>query len=145
MVLAIAKEWWLELTIALITLIGFGYVCYQIGWHSAYEENAGATKRYLDDTSASNRLQSSNLAAVNSVADESQTNSAFGGQDTDFDLLDSADSPRYAVVYGSINGTKFYNYGCKAGNRIKEENKIFFANAGKALAAGYEPSVSCDF
>jgi hypothetical protein len=51
----------------------------------------------------------------------------------------------FSIVYGSVNGTKYYNYGCKSGNRIKIENRLYFENEAEALLAGYEPSVNCDF
>jgi len=43
----------------------------------------------------------------------------------------------------SKNGSKYYPIGCKAGERIKPENRIFFANREGAEAAGYTRAVNC--
>lgn len=47
------------------------------------------------------------------------------------------------VYVASKNGTKFYLPSCGTANRIKEENKVWFATKEEALAAGYEPSSTC--
>ena len=47
------------------------------------------------------------------------------------------------VYVASKNGTKFYLPSCGTANRIKEENKVWFATKEEALAAGYEPSTTC--
>lgn len=61
--------------------------------------------------------------------------------------IQALDTPsnEFPIVYGSVNGTKYYNYGCKSGNRIKPENRLYFENETEALLSGYEPSVNCDF
>ncbi len=43
----------------------------------------------------------------------------------------------------SKNGKLYYPNGCKSANRIKEENRVWFANASDAEQAGYSPSTSC--
>jgi len=43
----------------------------------------------------------------------------------------------------SKNGTKYYPPNCKAADRIKEENRIYFASAINAQKAGFERTVSC--
>lgn len=43
----------------------------------------------------------------------------------------------------SKNGSKYYTPKCKATNRIAEENRIYFAVAADAEAAGYTLSASC--
>ena len=49
------------------------------------------------------------------------------------------------IVFASKNGTRYYSIGCKAGNRINDENKVFFQNVLAAAATGLEPAVNCDF
>lgn len=44
----------------------------------------------------------------------------------------------------SKNGSKYYPVGCKAGERIKLENRIFFANEEEARASGYTRTTNCD-
>jgi|SRR3990167_4169063 len=43
----------------------------------------------------------------------------------------------------SKNGGKYYPIGCKAGERIKPENRIFFADEKEAATAGYTLTVAC--
>jgi len=43
----------------------------------------------------------------------------------------------------SKNGTKYYLTTCSGANRIKEENKVYFASAAQAQAAGYGPAANC--
>ncbi|MEZ4103636.1 MAG: hypothetical protein R3B55_03780 [Candidatus Paceibacterota bacterium] len=43
----------------------------------------------------------------------------------------------------SINGTKYYPRGCKAANRIKVENRIYFKSGSDAQKTGYGYSSSC--
>jgi len=43
----------------------------------------------------------------------------------------------------SKNGTKYYLPSCSGAKRIKDENKVWFATAAAAAAAGYEPAANC--
>lgn len=43
----------------------------------------------------------------------------------------------------SKTGTKYYLPWCGTANRIKEENKVWFATKAEAEAAGYEPAKNC--
>jgi hypothetical protein len=43
----------------------------------------------------------------------------------------------------SINGVKYYPAGCKTANRIKEENRMWFASEEEAKGMGYERSTQC--
>lgn len=43
----------------------------------------------------------------------------------------------------SATGTKYYLSSCAGAARIKEENRIYFASAQEAQAAGYEPAANC--
>ncbi|MFC1595027.1 hypothetical protein ACFL3E_01205 [Patescibacteria group bacterium] len=40
-------------------------------------------------------------------------------------------------------GEKYYPIDCKASNRIKPANRIYFATAEQAIKAGYERTVMC--
>jgi len=44
---------------------------------------------------------------------------------------------------GSRNGTKFHFPWCGSANRIKEENKVWFASKEEAKKAGYTPAANC--
>jgi hypothetical protein len=43
----------------------------------------------------------------------------------------------------SKNGTKYYPLDCGGAKRIKEENKIWFANKEEAEKFGYSLSLTC--
>lgn len=43
----------------------------------------------------------------------------------------------------SVNGSKYHFPWCPSAGRIKEENKIWFANQEEAKSAGYEPAKNC--
>ncbi|MDD9867965.1 MAG: hypothetical protein OXU73_01380 [Candidatus Campbellbacteria bacterium] len=46
-------------------------------------------------------------------------------------------------IVASKNGTRYYLPSCSGGNRIKEENKIYFSNEKEAEIAGYTKSKTC--
>lgn len=43
----------------------------------------------------------------------------------------------------SKSGTKYYLPSCSGATRIKDENKVWFATAAEATAAGYSPAANC--
>jgi hypothetical protein len=43
----------------------------------------------------------------------------------------------------SKNGTKYYLPSCSGVSKIKEENKVYFASAADAQAAGYSAAANC--
>ena len=45
--------------------------------------------------------------------------------------------------FASQNGTIVYPVGCSRGNRIKEENKVFFVDINQALELGYREVEGC--
>ena len=56
----------------------------------------------------------------------------------------SADSHEGTGTFmASKSGTKYYPKGCRAGDRIKEENRIWFESREAAEAAGYAPALNC--
>lgn len=56
----------------------------------------------------------------------------------------SAKAPAGKGQYvASKSGTKYYLPTCAGANRIKEENKVWFATAGEARAKGLEPAANC--
>lgn len=44
---------------------------------------------------------------------------------------------------GSKSGSVYYIPSCKGAHSIKEENKVWFASASDAEAAGYKPAATC--
>jgi methylphosphotriester-DNA--protein-cysteine methyltransferase len=43
----------------------------------------------------------------------------------------------------SINGKAYYPIGCKASERIKEENRVWFETTEEAESQGYQPAKNC--
>lgn len=58
------------------------------------------------------------------------------------DLLPTTTSENGQFV-ASRSGTKYYLTTCAAAGRISEANKIWFASASAAHAAGYAPAANC--
>ena len=56
--------------------------------------------------------------------------------------LSGTDSEAGQVV-ASKNGTKYYLPDCAGADRIAPANKVWFASAAAAAAAGYTPAVNC--
>ncbi|MFM2339984.1 MAG: hypothetical protein RLZZ360_620 [Candidatus Parcubacteria bacterium] len=48
-----------------------------------------------------------------------------------------------AKYVGSKSGTKYHLMTCSSGQRIKPENRVFFATKEAAEAAGYAPASNC--
>jgi hypothetical protein len=48
-----------------------------------------------------------------------------------------------AHYVASKSGTKVYPINCKAGERIKEENRVYFLSVEQAEGFGYEPTSRC--
>ena len=46
-------------------------------------------------------------------------------------------------LVGSINSTKYHFPWCSGAQRIKEDNKVWFASAQDARARGYTPAANC--
>lgn len=51
--------------------------------------------------------------------------------------------PASGAYVASKTGTKYYLPTCGTANRIKDENKVWFATKADAEKAGYEPSTAC--
>lgn len=49
-----------------------------------------------------------------------------------------------AEFFASKNGTVYYPLICPSGNRILEENRIYFSNSVEAESAGYKVSARCN-
>lgn len=47
------------------------------------------------------------------------------------------------TIMASINGTRYYPENCKAGQNIKEENRVWFVSPNEAKMAGYSLAKSC--
>jgi len=52
-------------------------------------------------------------------------------------------APAVGQVVASKNGTKYYFPSCAGVARISESNKVWFASAAAAAAAGYAPAANC--
>lgn len=57
--------------------------------------------------------------------------------------LTTSTSQKTGTLVGSKNGTKYHYPWCSGAQRIKEENKIWFASKEEATAKGYTPAANC--
>lgn len=55
-----------------------------------------------------------------------------------------ATSSTGGLYVGSKNGTRYYLPTCSGAVRIAETNRVWFASADEARAAGYSPAVNCN-
>lgn len=56
---------------------------------------------------------------------------------------DLTSQPQDGQVVASKNGTKYYLPSCAGADRISAANKVRFASASAAVAAGYAPAANC--
>lgn len=47
------------------------------------------------------------------------------------------------TIFASKNGSKYYYVWCKSGNRVKEENKIYFKDEEEAKKRGFDAAKNC--
>tara|TARA_B100001765_G_scaffold215143_1_gene185676 strand:- start:2363 stop:2737 length:375 start_codon:yes stop_codon:yes gene_type:complete len=61
------------------------------------------------------------------------------------DLWNSYQASKFSNTqfFASKNGTVVYPVGCSKGNRIKDENKVFFNTLEQAIDAGYRLAEGC--
>jgi len=52
-------------------------------------------------------------------------------------------SAQNGAYMASKNGTKYYLPTCSSANRIKPENRVWFATKAEAEASGYGPAANC--
>lgn len=64
-------------------------------------------------------------------------------EDNIFELSYESEASVKMQFLASVNGTKYYPIGCKAANRILEENRVYFTSAEEASGAGYGPAANC--
>jgi hypothetical protein len=57
------------------------------------------------------------------------------------DTSSSTDQPE--AIFGSKNGSTYYIPGCKSGNRVKPENRVYFESETDAEDQGYSRSKLC--
>jgi hypothetical protein len=142
MFVAIVKQIWLEAALIILLITVSALTGYEIGRNSMQ----GSDYNNLIQPASSNQVAQSvdsPLILENATLANRQTHESIKvSSEPD---ANSIDPINHEIVYGSINGTKYYNHGCASGNRIKSENRIYFANPGEALLAGYEPAANCKF
>lgn len=71
-------------------------------------------------------------------SDTSQTDSPIANN-----LNDTTTSSTTGKIVASKNGTKYYLSECSGADRISDANKVWFASAALASAAGYTPAANC--
>ncbi len=120
----ISDDFFLAFLFIFATLGAFG-----LGRISALEgERTPVRIEYADGTSApltasaSPQGQSQGANTINAIAPSTQSS----GQ-----------------LVGSKSGNKYHYPWCSGAQRIKEENKVFFASKQEAEAKGYTPAANC--
>jgi len=109
-----------------ILLILVGMVSFALGRYSVIGE-------------LPNRISDNNKTGIVFVNAATDTSPAFFTVENRF--VES--NTKNIKVMASSKGTRYYPLDCKAGKRIKEENRIFFASPALAEAAGYLPAANC--
>ncbi len=107
----------IAITIVLVALIGFG-----LGRLSASKENKFPIRIQAPAQEAS-VISSGQRATVPTA----ENNTA-----------------KEKLLVGSKNGQVYHFPWCSGAQRIKEENKIFFASRDQAQKAGYRPAANCE-
>lgn len=64
--------------------------------------------------------------------------------EADFTPKNQEDGAIGGEIAASKNGTKYYYLHCSGLGRIKDENRVYFANFGEAEQAGYELAKNCE-
>lgn len=134
------EDIFIVLVIILVAVASFG-----LGRLSKIEEEReGVTIHYPEDLSTQAGLQSAGAAsALGSYADAD----SYGK--TEEGLVKESNSEAPAVssgdqkFVGSKNSDKYHYPWCPGAQRIKEENKVWFATRAEAEAAGYIPAGNC--
>ena len=57
--------------------------------------------------------------------------------------IESISTKNRLGLVASVNGSKYHLPWCSGATRIKEKNKIWFADEKEARAAGYTPAANC--
>lgn len=57
--------------------------------------------------------------------------------------VDATPASKEGQFVASINGTKYYPAGCAGADRISPANRVWFASAELAVAAGYALAANC--
>ena len=107
--------------IFLILIVGFG--SFFLGRLSVTSQNIGI--------SSDNNLTTSKY------------NSNYQAKYTESKLQSTASSSQEGKYLASKNGKLYYTASCKASNRIKPENRVWFGTESDAIEAGYSKSSSC--
>jgi hypothetical protein len=150
MLIATLKNNWLEASLILLLILVSGSTGYELGKQSALSDQAEPLNATLVQTSQTKegnlnrelaRLEAS-LASINSQAIGVISEPVINTNNLP---VESHPNENQSIVFGSVNGTKYYNHGCKSGDRIKLENRIYFESTDIAQQAGYEPAKNCNF
>ena len=58
-------------------------------------------------------------------------------------VINKPSNPTSTNYVASINGSAYYPVNCKAAEKIKEENRVWFNSAQEAELDGYAPAKNC--
>ena len=88
-------------------------------------------------------LSSSASFTLGYLAGQGSGKGAASAPDSPPAALSEARPAASGAFVASRNGTKYYLPTCAGAGRISEANKVWFASAAAAAAAGYAPAANC--
>ena len=115
----------------LCIIIGVGIGAFTLGRLSINQGYSTDDEVLIEDYALKGEI--SNLSNLNKPNEISST---IKGQKEET----SQEEKRYVA---SKNGKLYYSIGCKAAQRIKPENEVWFKSVSDAERSGYAPSTSC--
>lgn len=81
--------------------------------------------------------------SVTEIVSSRQPATVQAGISAEFVPKNASLEPYNGEVVASRSGSKYHALTCPGASQIKESNKIVFAHAAAAVAAGYEPAANC--
>lgn len=116
------------MAIYFMVIIGVGVSAFGLGRLSVDGGSAGRVEQGLAIEGVQEPIQNTPRSKLSATSVTPATSSQSQGQGN---------------YVASKNGKLYYTRGCKAANRIKPENEVWFTNAGEAESMGYTRSGSC--
>lgn len=116
--------------IALVIIL-MGFASFGLGRLSAQESSRPELKFYPEGFITTN-----DGAIVNSKE-------VIGDEEVGESEQDNTTSAKQTLYVGSKNSDKYHYPWCSGAQRIKDDNKVWFASVEEAEAAGYVPAGNC--
>ncbi|MDQ5922471.1 MAG: Ada Zn binding protein [Patescibacteria group bacterium] len=119
------------ITVIIVVLVGIG--SFGLGRLSKSQENKGIDILYRDINS---------FIPTNSPDKPNLSSNSLNSVDTGKSPSKPENSSKKGFVASRI-GSRYYPLDCPAGDKLKQENKIYFSTEKEAIEKGYTKSSSC--